>query len=162
MINLIAIDQGSSKCGYAHLINGEVITSGVFKMKGKDRMDRYRQLLILLTDKISDENIRVMAIEDVFMKRSGFSNPKTSKIMGETRGIIASVGLAFNMDIIDINPSEVTHFLKINTRVQDKKTVTRQYAAEHTDRDFDDISEDEADAILIGLIAHNRLVQSKI
>lgn len=159
MINLIAIDQGSSKCGYAHLINGEVVKSGVFKMKDKNRMLRYKELLTLLTDMVADENIRVMAIEDVFMKRSGFSNPKVSKIMGETRGIIASVGLMFDMDIVDVNPSELTGFLNINTRKEDKKKVTQAYVAKLLDRE---VLEDEADAVIIGLITHNRLLQSKL
>ena len=159
MINLIAIDQGSSKCGYAHLIDGVVIKSGVFRMKDKDRMSRYKELLILLTDLISDDNIRYMAIEDVFMKRSGFSNPKTSKIMGETRGIIASVGLTFNMHMLDVNPSALTKYLNINTRVDNKKEVTQNYVSKLVSKE---VTEDEADAVLIGLIAHDIIIQSKL
>lgn len=159
MINLLAIDQGSSKCGYSHSIDGVVIKSGVFKMKNKDRMLRYKELLNLLTDLIADDNIKYMAIEDVFMKRSGFSNPKTSKIMGETRGIIASVGLTFDMTIMDINPSALTKYLSINTRVDNKKEVTRTYVAKLVGRE---VTEDEADAVLIGLIAYDLIIQSKL
>lgn len=158
MNNILAIDQGSSKCGWAYLERGEIISSGVFKLKGKDRMDRYKQLLQLLTDLVVDNNIKYMAIEDVFMKRSGFSNPKTSKIMGETRGIIASVGLLYDMDIVDINPSDLTKYLGINTRTQDKKEVTRQFVEQKINKE---VAEDEADAVVIGLITYNRLKQSK-
>ena len=158
MTNILAIDQGSSKCGWARLEDGEVQESGVFRLKGKDRMERYRQLLGLLTDMVVDNNLRYLAIEDVFMKRSGFSNPKTSKIMGETRGIIASVGLLHNMEIIDVNPSELTKFLGINTRTQDKKKLTMAYVARLLNTE---VYEDEADAVIIGLITHNRLKHTK-
>lgn len=157
-LKILAIDQGSSKCGWAYLEDGEVHSSGVFKLKGKDRMERYRQLLGLLTDMVCDYAIDYMAIEDVFMKRSGFSNPKTSKIMGETRGIIASVGLLYGMDIIDINPAELTKFLGINTRKDDKKKVTQNYVEKIIG---EAPAEDQADAVLIGLITHNRLKHEK-
>ena len=158
MKNILAIDQGSSKCGWSYLEDGEVKDSGVFRLKGKDRLDRYKQLLQLLTDMVVDNNIQYMAIEDVFMKRSGFSNPKTSKIMGETRGIIASVGLLYNMEIININPSDLTKYLGINTRTQDKKKVTQTYVQKLLSKE---VTEDEADAVLIGLITHNRLKHVK-
>lgn len=155
---ILAIDQGSSKCGWAYLEDGVVVQSGVFKLKGKDRMLRYKQLLTLLTDMVCDLNIKYMAIEDVFMKRSGFSNPKTSKIMGETRGIIASVGLLYDMDIINVNPAELTKYLGINTRTENKKEVTKTYVAKLVERE---VAEDEADAVIIGLITHNRLKHEK-
>lgn len=157
-MNILAIDQGSSKCGWAHLHNGDVVASGVFKLKGKDRMDRYKQLLELLTDMVCDSNMDVLAIEDVFMKRSGFSNPKTSKIMGETRGIIASVGLLYNLQIVDINPAELTKYLGINTRTQDKKKVTQKYVEKIIG---EEPTEDQADAVVIGLITHNKLKHGK-
>lgn len=157
-MKILAIDQGSNKCGWAHLSNGEVIDSGVFKLKGKDRMERYKQLLELLTDMVCDNNMDILAIEDVFMKRSGFSNPRTSKIMGETRGIIASVGLLYNMQIVDINPAELTGYLGINTRKQDKKKVTQKYVQEIIG---EEPTEDQADAVLIGLITHNKLKHRK-
>jgi len=157
-VNILAIDQGSSKCGWAHLNKGEVIASGVFKLKGKDRMQRYKQLLELLTDLVCDNNMDVLAIEDVFTKRSGFANPRTSKIMGETRGIIASVGLLYNLEIIDINPAELTGFLGINTRKVDKKKATQKYVQEIIG---EEPTEDQADAVLIGIITHNKLKHGK-
>ncbi len=154
MIDLLAIDQGSTKCGYAHLIDGTVTRSGVFNLKGKDRMQRYKQLLDLLIELITDENIKYLAIEDVFQKRTGFNNPKTSKIMGETRGIIAAAGLLYGLEISNINPAELTKFLHINTRVIDKKTATKEYVAELLQKD---VLEDEADAVLIGIIANEHI-----
>ena len=157
-MKILAIDQGSSKCGWAQLNNGDVTSSGVFKLKGKDRMERYKQLLGLLTDMVCDDNLDVLAIEDVFMKRSGFSNPRTSKIMGETRGIITSVGLLYNMQIVDINPAELTGYLGINTRKQDKKKVTQEYVKNLIG---EEPTEDQADAVVIGLITHNKLKHEK-
>lgn len=149
-MKIISIDQGSSKCGWALFDNDAYVDSGAFKLKGKDRMERYAHLLELLTEVCVDNNVRVMVIEDVFTKRSGFANPKTSKIMGETRGVIISVGLTYNMEIINVNPAELTKYLHINTRVDDKKKVTQAYVAKMIGRDP---TEDEADAVLIGLIA---------
>ena len=152
MARIIAIDQGSTKCGFAIMEDGNIIDSGVIKAKGKDRVDRYRQILADLIDIVCDTPCTVMAIEDVFLKRSGFSNPVTSKIMGETRGIIMSVGLTYNMQIISINPSALTKFLGVNTRKDDKKSVTMAYVAKLLGRE---VLEDEADAVIIAYIANN-------
>lgn len=146
---ILAIDQGSVKCGFAFLEGEQIQNSGFIKLKGDDRKERYRNLLEYLDNLVADEDIRYMAIEDVYQKRSKFNNPRTLKIMGETRGIITSVGIRFNLEIIDINPSSVTKYLGIK-RGEDKKLKTREFAAELIGRD---VTEDEADAIVIALIA---------
>lgn len=156
-MRLIAIDQGSKLCGFAILEDSMIIDSGVIRLKGKDRMARYKMLLEDLTELVCDNNLDAMAIEDVFAKRSKFNNPKITKIMGETRGIIASVGLNYGLNIIDINPSAITGYLGINTREQDKKLETRKYASQLTGVLLEDISEDQADAILIGIIGQGQL-----
>lgn len=158
MDRLIAIDQGSKKCGFAIFEKGKVIDSGVIKTKGKDRIIRYKQILEDLTNLVCDTPCTIMAIEDVFLKRSGFSNPKTSKIMGETRGIIMSVGLQYGMAIESVNPSDLTGYLGINTRKEDKKLVTQAYVKDLLGRE---VAEDEADAVIIGLIAYNRNIHGK-
>jgi len=151
---LLAIDQGSKKCGYAYLVGGEVKEAGHITLKGKDRKDRYAALIERLMNMIADENITHMAIEDVFLKRSRYSNPKVMKIMGETRGIITAVGLIYNLQIQDINPSELTKFLGINTRTGDKKAETVHYVSTMLGYE---VSEDAADAVIIGLIAYNNI-----
>lgn len=160
-MKILAIDQGSTKCGWAFLIDGEVQQSGVWRLKGVDRKARYGMLIETLNNMIADEAINYMAIEDVFLKRSGFSNPKTLKIMGETRGIITAVGLMYNLEIQDINPSDITKFLGINTRAQNKKEVTRIYVADLMGVKLEDVSEDEADAVILGLIAYNTIRYAK-
>lgn len=159
MVKLLAIDQGSVKCGWAYLKDGEVQQSGVLKLKGEDRKARYGMLIETLQNMIADEAMTHMAIEDVYLKRSGFSNPKTMKIMGETRGIITAVGIMYNLKILDVNPSDVTKFLGINTRTQNKKLVTQQYVKALLNAE---VYEDEADAVIIGLIAHNRIKYAKL
>lgn len=158
MVKLLAIDQGSKKCGWAYLKNGEVQQSGVFRLKGETRKERYGMLIENLQNMVADEAMTHMAIEDVYMKRSGFSNPKVMKIMGETRGIITAVGLMYNLDIQDINPSDITKYLGINTRTQNKKEVTMQYVKTLLNAE---VLEDEADAVILGLIAYNNIRYGK-
>lgn len=158
MVKLLAIDQGSKKCGWAYLKDGEVQQSGVFRLKGETRKDRYGMLIENLQNMIADEAMTHMAIEDVYLKRSGFSNPKVMKIMGETRGIITAVGLMFNLNIQDINPSDITKFLGISTRTQNKKEVTKHYVETLLSAEC---SEDEADAVILGLIAYNNIKYDK-
>ena len=153
-MKLLAIDQGSKKCGYAYLDKGEVKEAGHIKLKGKDRKKRYKELIMRLMDMISDENIKYMAIEDVYSKRSRYNNPKVLKIMGETRGIITGVGLMYDLEILDINPSELTSYLGINTRTQNKKEMTQMYV---TNLLGYKVSEDASDAVIIGLIAYGRI-----
>lgn len=159
MVRLLAIDQGSRKCGYAFLVDGITKKSGVIKLKGDDRKERYAMLIETLQNLIADEAMTHMAIEDVYLKRSGFSNPKIMKIMGETRGIITAVGLMFNLEILDVNPSDVTKFLGINTRTSNKKLVTQNYVQYVLGKE---VLEDEADAVIIGMIAHNRIKYAKL
>lgn len=151
---ILAIDQGSRKCGWA-LINskGAVEDSGLFKLKGKDRRERYSDLIDRLFDIFEDKTISTLAIEDIFLKRSSFQNPKTLGIMGETRGIIIGFALRYTHNIVDVNPSELTKFLGINPRKDDKKLASQRYASTFIEGEP---TEDEADAIIIGLITHNK------
>jgi Holliday junction resolvasome RuvABC endonuclease subunit len=158
MARLIAIDQGSKKCGFAIIDSGNIIDSGVIKSRNKDRNKRYAEIILDLTDLVCDTPCKIMAIEDVFLKRSGFSNPKTSKIMGETRGIIMSVGINYGMEIISINPGDITSYLNINTRKDNKKDVTKAYVKDLLNKE---VTEDEADAVLLALIAYNRIRHGK-
>lgn len=158
MHRLIALDQGSKNCGFAILEDGKVVDSGVIKTKGKDRIKRYKQMLDDLINLVCDNPCTLMAIEDVFLKRSGFSNPKTSKIMGETRGVIMSVGLNYDMEIMSINPSDITSYLGINTRTDNKKLVTQTYVKNLVGHD---VLEDEADAVILGIIAYNRYIHGQ-
>ncbi len=158
MIKQLAIDQGSKKCGYAYLVDGEVKQSGVYNLKGETRIERYAMLLTELSDLVADEDIRHMAIEDVYLKRGKFNNPKTLKIMGETRGVLIAIGIMFNMEVTDVNPSELTSFLGINTRTQNKKRETQFYVSNLIGRA---VKEDEADAVVIGLIAYQGLRHGK-
>lgn len=151
---ILAIDQGSRKCGWAIIgQNGAVSSSGVFKLKGKDRLDRYSNLKDNLFDILEANSITQVAIEDVFLKRSSYQNPKVLAIMGETRGIIIGFVLGYTQNIININPSELVKFLNINTRKQDKKQMTQLYVQSLIKKVPE---EDEADAVLIGLVAHNK------
>lgn len=150
MRKLLAIDQGSSKCGYALYENDRPSIYGTVKMKAKDRKERYKMLIEFLQNLICDNDIKEMAVEDVFLKRSGRPNPKVMKIMGETRGVIIGVGLQYGLAVVDVNPGKITKYLHINTKVQNKKDVTRAYVLQTLGIDAD---EDTADALMIGLIA---------
>lgn len=152
-MKILAIDQGSKKCGFAVIERGDIVDSGVMVAKGKDRIERYRQILEDLTNLVCDDPCKYMAIEDVFLKRSGFKNPKVSKIMGETRGIIMSVAINYGMQIVSINPSDITAYLNINTRKDNKKLATQLYVKNLLGKE---VSEDEADAVVLALIAYNR------
>lgn len=151
---ILAIDQGSRKCGWALLAtNGSVAKSGQIKLKGKDRRQRYANLIDQLFDIFEDNTIDLVAVEDVFLKRSSYQNPKVLAIMGETRGIIIGLALRYTHNIVDINPSEVTKFLGINPRKEDKKQLTQLYVK---DLIGEVPEEDQADAVIIGLIAYNK------
>lgn len=151
---ILAIDQGSRRCGWALLAkNGTVAKSGLIKLKGKERRQRYADLIDQLFDIFEDHRIDRVAIEDIFLKRSSYQNPKVLAIMGETRGIIIGLALRYTHDIVDINPSEVTKFLGINPRKDDKKQLTQLYVK---DVIGEDPEEDQADAVIIGLIAYNK------
>lgn len=152
--SILAIDQGSVKCGWAYREDGKLISSGVWKLKGETRKDRYRQLIDELNNTISDNNIKTLAIEDIYQKRSKFNNPQLMKIMGETRGVIIGVGLTYDIDIIDLNPNSLTAHLGIKLRKENKKDKTRAWVKENEGLD---VLEDEADAIALSHLTFHRL-----
>lgn len=160
-MKIFAIDQGSLKCGYAlyDTVEKKFTMYGTIKLKAKDRYTRYEDLLILLKDLFKAVDPHTVAVEDVFLKRSGFTNPKTNKIMGETRGIILSLPIQLQIPVIDVNPSALTKFLGINTRKQDKKAETMRYASALVGKE---VEEDTADAIVIALIAEQMIIEENI
>jgi len=152
--SILAIDQGSVKCGWAYRKDGKLIASGVWKLKGATRRDRYKQLIGLLHDTIKQNKVKTLAIEDLYQKRSKFNNPMLMKIMGETRGIIIGVGLTYDVEIIDINPNSMTAYLGIKIRTESKKDKTRQWVK---DTEGLEVGEDEADAIALSAMTHTKL-----
>lgn len=160
-MKLLGIDQGSLKLGYAlyNTVSKKFEAYGTMRFRSKDRYIRYEDLLRNLEDLVNATNPTALAVEDVFLKRSGFSNPKTSKIMAETRGIILSVPIQLKIPVLDVNPAALTKFLGINTRKQDKKEVTMQYASTIVGKQ---VEEDTADAIVIALIAEQMIIEENI
>lgn len=153
--SILAIDQGSVKCGWAYREDGKLISSGVWKLKGETRKDRYRQLIDELNNTIADNNIKTLAIEDIYQKRSKFNNPQLMKIMGETRGVIIGVGLTYDIDIIDLNPNSLTAHLGIKLRTENKKDRTRAWVKETEGLE---VGEDEADAIALSHLTYSRMI----
>lgn len=161
-LRILAIDQGSRKCGWAVVQDKKIIASGVWKLRQDDRYDRYLTLISNLEDIIDSHKPHIIAIENIYLKRSGHMNVKTTIIMGETRGIIISVGIRRHIAINDVNPSMITKWLSINPRMVDKKVAAIKYMNHYTGRD--DYQEDEADAAIIGLLidqGYNGLEQEK-
>lgn len=160
-MKIFAIDQGSLKCGYAlyDTVAKKFTVYGTLKLKAKDRYIRYEDLLIHMNGLFDALEPHAVAVEDVFLKRSGFTNPKTSKIMGETRGIILSVPIQLQIPVLDVNPAALTKFLGINPRKQDKKAITMQYASAIVGKE---VEEDTADAIVIALIAEQMIIEENI
>lgn len=152
--SILAIDQGSVKCGWAYREDGKLISSGVWKLKGETRKDRYKQLIRELNEVIVDNNIVTLAIEDIYQKRTKFNNPQLMKIMGETRGVIIGVGLTYDLDILDLNPNSLTSHLGIKLKKENKKDRTRAWVLETEGLD---VGEDEADAIALSHLTHYRL-----
>lgn len=155
--SILAIDQGSVKCGWAYREDGKLISSGVWKLKGATRKDRYKQLIRELNEVIVDNNIKTLAIEDIYQKRTKFSNPQLMKIMGETRGVIIGVGLTYDLDILDLNPNSLTAYLGIKLRKENKKERTRAWVLE---REGLAVTEDEADAIALSSMTYSRMMSA--
>lgn len=153
--SILAIDQGSVRCGWAYRENGKLISSGVWKLKGETRKDRYKQLIRELNEVIVDNNIVTLAIEDIYQKRTKFNNPQLMKIMGETRGVIIGVGLTYDLELLDINPNSLTAYLKIKLGKENKKDRTRAWVK---DTEGLEVGEDEADAIALSHLTYSRLI----
>jgi Holliday junction resolvasome RuvABC endonuclease subunit len=160
-MRLLAIDQGSTVCGFAYFDGNDVTpasTDAIAPPKGPwiERM-RYIAEQLRRCARTRDWLPDVVAIEDVVFGRS----IKDAVTMGETRGYLMRVvwELFPSARRIDIHPSTTKAAARARTARVFAKDDTAHAVAVMTG--LRDLTEDEADACAIGWAAFGKLNEQR-
>lgn len=149
-LRILAIDQGSKSCGLAYLEDDVVHWTTVIRPRAAlpwaERMDNIAaQIAVFSKARMYEPD--VIAVESVVVWR----NVRTALVMGETRGYLFRVirELFPLARLVNVSPSETKAAVGAGRSRDAAKRRTRLVVEAMTHRP--DLSEDEADAVAIGL-----------
>lgn len=145
-MKILALDQASSKTGYALFIDNELKSYGMIRPSKKLSNDNKISMLIRLSEFIKKENPDLILIEDVYMKKGPRFNVHTHKILSNVQGMIIYFCVLNNFKYEIIHPTTWKTGLIGNGKLS--KEDTQIYLKNKYNKTF---KEDEADAIAIGL-----------
>lgn len=145
-MKILALDQSTSKTGYALFIDNELKSYGIIRPSKTLSNDNKISMLIRLSKFIKEENPDLILIEDVYMKKGPTFNINTHKILSNLQGMIISFCVLNNFEY------EIIHPTTWKSRVVGKKKLSKEdtqiYLKNKYNKTF---KEDEADAVAIGL-----------
>lgn len=151
----MALDQATKLTGYSVWCDGKLVKHGVFNIEDiKENPERTKNTKMFLKAMVETYNIDMVILEDIQQQ----SNPKTYKILAELLGVLCNFLYEVQLPYFIIKPSEWRKILKIGGRKRrEQKEATKQlitglYSVE--------VTEDEADAMAIGLAIHTKGVNS--
>lgn len=162
MLPILAVDQATQKTGWA-IINtdGFIAEYGIIKTPDKLhgieaalwQCDAIEEIVLL-------RGFRQIAIEQLFMHKE--RSPDTIFLLGELRGMIIHMAHQHGVDCHTVSSPEVCRHIgcAVNVNRDIKKKASRVAAAMdlwHDDKLWQEVPEDAADAIHIGMIVWKRL-----
>lgn len=145
-MKILALDQSTAVTGFAIFSNDNLKKSGYYKPSG-DLFTRINQTKNYIKELIEDNDINFVFIEDIQYQK----NQKTYKILANLQGVIINLLVELNISFEIISPSRWKSWngIKGRKRAEQKKN-TQEKCKEMLGREA---TEDEADAICIGLYA---------
>ncbi len=154
MTKMISLDTSSKLSGWAYWEDAVLIDHGVIDMSGvKDPEDRLNRMCCSLTSLLADHTPDIVVIEMTVVT----TNAKTQRILSEIVGAVRGwcVSRAGNCAFYCIRPTEWRTKVcnKAEKTPRSKKDGLKEWdiskAREYFG--FDPVTDDEADAVLIGL-----------
>lgn len=153
-MNILALDQGSLKSGFAIFKDNELIKHGIFDIKDEDNpRERIHTIALFLQQLVKDYKINLVTIEDVQMQK----NPATLKLLSSLQSVLVEYLHSNNIPYMILAPSQWRSELKLGTG---KRDILKQRAIKNIEKELNfTAQEDEAEAICIGL-ATIKLIKS--
>lgn len=157
MKKILALDQSTSKTGYAifenvELKNVELQRYGIIRPSKKINSNNLISMFFNVIQKIEEVKPDLICIEDVYMKRGKTFNIQTHKTLSNLQGMLISYFLLKNIEYVVIHPS------KWKNKIVGKKQITKEQTQSFLKEKYDiNFKEDEADAICIGLYCVSNL-----
>lgn len=152
-MRVISFDQSTRRSGYAIFENGQYIESGVVDMnKSKLETDkRSFEMAKELWKVIKKSKPEKLVIENVQQQ----SNPATMIILARLAGMIIGYAEAHNVNVHILLPSQWRKALGYSQGAKVKRQELKQQSIDYVKENFGlDLSEDECEAICIGVAAH--------
>ena len=153
-VRLLALDQASVTTGWSVFVDKELIEFGKFTLQGEldERLVAIRQKVTELIDKYE---INYVAFENIQMQNSVGNNVQTFKTLAEILGNIRELVKEKNLPYQVVTASTWKSYSKIKGR---KRAEQKKNAQLYVIEKFNiKPTQDEADAICIGLYASNHL-----
>lgn len=146
MKKIMAIDQSTSKSGYAIFSNNQLGEWGIIRPSKKIDENNMKSVFIRIIEKIEIENPDIVLIEDVYMKKGKTFNVQTHKTLANLQGMLIAY---FMLNQIEY---QIIHPQTWKNKVVGKKKISKEETQSFLNKKYSiTFKEDEADAICIGL-----------
>lgn len=161
-MKILAFDQSTVKTGWSVFQDGQLLESGVFDVhKEKDVEKRSAQMYEFLVWKTLATLPDVIAAEEVSLQNP---NVKTIVELARVQGLIqaAAYSIPHENHVVFYTPSKWRKAVGIQTGKGIKRAELKRAAVQMVSAQYDkDVSDDEADAILIGQAACSLSTENK-
>lgn len=156
-MKIVSMDQSSRCSGYAVFEDGEYITSGVIDMS-KSKLDtdkRSFEMAKELWRVIKKYKPDHLILEDT-QQQNG--NVKTVIILARLAGMVLGYAEAHNVETHIVLPSKWRAALSYKQGAKVKRQELKQQSIDYVKENYDlELSEDECEAVAIGVAAHKLL-----
>ena len=158
MNKFIALDQSTTKTGYAIFEDCKLVEYGLFASKDKDMLFRIEEMYLQLHDKMEEFEIKQFVFEDTFNKLNVKASKHLAYLQGAMMGLAFINDYAFNMYMPTAWRSLLGFKKKSKKNPQPDFKTNRDYQKhlainfvnEEYNLDLNEKQDDEAEAICIG------------
>jgi len=154
-IKILAIDQSTKITGYSIWEDKKLINYGIIEVdhNEKNPMERMCQMYFSIKNLIDEIKPDFVGFEGIQFQR----NYQTYSLLSQLQGLILSILFERNMAFLYLEPTKWKAYCKIKGRKRaEQKANTIQMVK---DKFSIEVSEDEADAIGIGIWCVNNLLK---
>lgn len=153
---MISLDTSTVKTGFAYWENGKLISTDIIdKSKEKDKDIRFEDMCISIIDLLNRYKPHIVCIETTVVSRNVQAQRKLSEILG----VVFGWTLCNAAEFVSIRPTEWRSLVTDSGESIPKKREDLKLWSQLKVKQIFDIvvSDDEADAILLGLARINQM-----
>lgn len=150
---LLSLDTSSSCSGWSIFLNGEYSKSGVFNLKKiKSSDERFKEMCTILLYTLNTEQPDIVGIEMTVVTR----NAAVQRLLTMILGVVYGWCVIHNVEFIMLRPTEWRALISSEKKGR-KRDELKKWSMDKVKTLFGkDVSDDEADAILIGQAIINK------
>lgn len=159
---VLALDQATRVTGYSIYDNQQYVASGVFKTNFDNEIQRNNQMRNWLINMDNQWNPDIIAIEDIQLQEnvgSAAMGVTTYKVLAHLQGVLIETIFELGKQSMVCSPATWRAFCKVKGRTRTDKKRSMELIAQQLINET--VSDDQADAIGIGLYASNSVGKKK-